>query len=109
MNLFALPLLKGVAKLVAPSFAISLMRRLNEEGSKGRHKDVGKALRGINGLGLDEFICYLCSMATNDTAAVPDAKGVATPSSEDIATLFCSLGSSFVEQSTPKIATFSPN
>ena len=102
MNLFALPLLKGVAKLVAPSFAISLMRRLNEEGSKGRHKDVGKSLRGINGLGLDEFICYLCSMATNDTAAVPDAKGVATPSSEDIATLFCSLGSSFVEQSTPQ-------
>ena len=102
VNLFALPLLKGVAKLVAPSFAISLMRRLNEEGSKGRHKEVGKALGGINGLGLDEFICYLCSMATNDTADVPDAKDVATPSSEDIATLFCSLGSSFVEQSTPQ-------
>ena len=105
VNLFAWPLLKGVAKLVAPSFAISLMRRLNEEGSKGRHKEVGKALRGASGLALDEFICYLCSMTTNDTAVVPDAKDakdVATPSSEDIATLFCSLGSSFVEQSTPQ-------
>lgn len=102
VNLFAWPLLKGVAKLVAPSFAISLMRRLNEEGSKGRHKEVGKALRGVDGLGLDEFISYLCSMTINDTANVPDAKDMAVPSSEDIATLFCSLGSSFVEQSTPQ-------
>ena len=95
VNLFAWPLLKGVAKLVAPSFAIALMKRLNEEGSKGRHKEMSKTLRGVS-LEIDVYLSYLCGMTTNASAAGTEAKETVC-SSDDIADLFCSLGSAFVE------------
>jgi len=101
INLFAWPLLKDVVKLVAPSFAAALVIRMNKEGSKGRHKEMGKSLRGASGFDVGDFISYLCANATDDSATTTEAKGTAC-SSDDVANLFCSLGSAFVEQSTPQ-------
>ena len=101
VNMFAWPLLKDVVKLVAPSFAAALVIRMNKEGSKGRHKEMGKSLRGASGFDVGDFISYLCANITNDPATSTEAKGAAF-SSDDVANLFCSLGSAFVEQSTPQ-------
>ena len=101
VNLFAWPLLKDVVKLVAPSFAAALVIRMNKEGSKGRHKEMGKSLRGASGFDVGDFVSYLCANATNDSATTTETKGTEC-SSDDVANLFCSLGSAFVEQSTPQ-------
>ena len=103
LDFFLLPLVKGVAQRVAPYFAITLMKRLNEEGSKGQHKDMAMALRRVAGLKVDAFICYLCQLtdpaALGMNGSTSEARIAVSCSKDDIAALFCCLGTAFVDQS----------